>query len=479
MSRLIKDSFFTTFTFFAERSFGFVRELILASLLGPTAMGLRNIILVLNGYSLYLPLGVNIEVYRKITKNLNRNTQDVIKDQKIVMSWSFFTSLLLTVIIVLYILSADLPIEFRIALIFLILMSIFLLFTNPLAYFLHAAGEFKKASMIESVKVFLDFILTVLLAYYFGFLGAVLGLSIALFIRYMLYRKAFSKYNISFEWDYIFKRWDDFIKTLKAGLRLFMTSIASTIYAQVDSLITVVMLGPAALGIYGIATTLNQLIYGTYGSTVIPVGQRMYKSADDEAKLKRYLDMLSGISSYLMVFPIIAIVLISPYIINYFIPAFSDAIPVIGVLAVASFFNVTLNPISNYLLTKRKENLITISTLVAATLNLILNIYLIQQGYGLTGVAYATSISYFVNFALLMYLSKALELGKVLEDLLPFIYLISVLWAWTTNYTIYLLPVFTIIYVPILLYVFYKRGILSYLLNVISELKAKLLLQKR
>jgi len=466
MRRIISDSLFTTFTFFLQRTLGFIRELIVAGLLGPYYMGLRNTIIMLFNYSPYIYLGMDNEVFRRVAHLYEKNPKEANTTFSTILYWSFFSSILLALAIAIGSFLSPYSEEFKAGLYILSLLVILMIVGIIVNIYLSALGRFKFIATVETINVVANTIFVILLTYYFGFIGAIIGLFLSIFIRFILYWHEMLKYKIPLIFE-----WKRFVDIFKNGLKLFSTSIASTIYTQIDSLVTVLMLGPAALGIYGIATTLNSLIYGTYGSTVIPVGQRMYKFANEEITLKRYLDMLSGISAYLMVFPIIAIVLITPFIIDTFIPKFHDSILIVGVLAVASFFNVALMPLSNYLISKRKEALITTSTLVAALLNLILDVYLVQQGYGVMGIAYATSFSYFINFVLMMYLSRALELRKVLEDLIPFIYLTLVIWAWTTDWTIILISLLTLIYIPILLYVFKERGILDYILDILNEFK--------
>ncbi len=470
MRKIVSDSLFTTIAFFFQRALGFIRELIIAGLLGPYYMGLRNTIIMLFNYSPYVYLGMDNEVYRKVAYLHEKDKEEANKTFSTVLYWSLISSVILALAIAIGAYISPYSDEFKIGL-YILSPLVFLMIVGIIVnIYFSAIGRFKFNATVETINVVANSIFVVVLAYYFGFIGAILGLFLSILIRFVLYWHEISKYRIP-----IIFEWKRFVDTFKNGIKLFTASVAGTLYNQIDSLITILMLGPAALGIYGIATTINSLIYGTYGSTIIPVGQRMYKSAGEENKLKRYLDMLSGISAYLMVFPIAAIVLVTPFIIDTFIPKFHDAIAIVGILAVASFFNVTLNPISNYVVAKRKENVITISTLIAAAVNLVLCIYLIQQGYGIAGVAYATSISYLVNFILLMYLSKALEWHKVVEDLIPLAYLVLVLWAWTTNWTIILVSVFTLIYLPILLFVFQKRGILAYMLGVLQEFKVSAL----
>lgn len=470
MRRIISDSLFTTIAFFLQRTLGFIRELILARLLGPYYMGLRNVIIMLFNYSPYAYFGMDSEAYRRIARLHEKNPDEANKTFTTVLTWSFISSFLLAIAILIGAYLSPYSDEFKGGLYILSLLVILMIVGIIVNTYFSAIGRFKFVSTVETINVIANTLFVLILTYYFGFIGAIAGLFLSILIRFILYWNEILKYKIPFVFE-----WKRFVGTFKNGIRLFITSISNTLYTQIDSLIAVLMLGPAALGIYGIATTINSLIYGTYGSTIIPAGQRMFKAADEDTKLKWYLDMLSGISAYLMVFPIAAIVLISPFIITSFIPAFSDSIAIIGVLAVASFFNVTLQPLYNYVVAKRRESIITSTTLFAAGLNLVLNIYLIQQGYGLMGIAYATSFSYFVNFILLMWLSKALEWHKVLEDLIPFVYLVLVLWAWTTDWTIILISVLTLIYLPILLYVFKKRGILEYLLGVIEEFKVSAL----
>jgi|GEM_PF-5540265 len=464
MRKIISDSLVTTLAFFMQRTLGFIRELVVAHLLGPYYMGLRNTIILLFGYSPYVYLGMNNEVFRRVAYLYRKDNEEANKTFTTLLPWSVISSISFALVIAVAAFLSSFSEEFKIGLYILSPIVVFMVVGIIAAQYFLAIGRFKLNAAVETINVVTNTIFVLILTYHFGFIGAIIGLLLSTLIRFILYWRAIAKYKM-----HLIFEWNRFIGIFKNGIKLFTTSIASTLYNQVDSLITVLMLGPAALGIYGIATTINSLIYGTYDSTVIPAGQRMYKAAGEETTLKKYLDFLSGISAYLMVFPIAAIVLFTPYIIDTFIPKFHDSITIVGILAVASFFNVTLNPISGYVLAKRKEVYITISTLIAATINVVLDYYLIMQGYGLIGVAYATSFSYFLNFILLMYLSKALPLEKVLEDLIPLVYLVAILWAWTTDWTIILIPVLTLVYLSILLYVFSKRGITAYLKGVLSE----------
>ena len=295
------------------------------------------------------------------------------------------------------------------------------------------------------------------MAYLYGWLGALVGLGIPLIVRLVLHLHKIRNIHIVFDYSKL-------IELLKGGIRLFVSSIANTIYRQVDSLITVAMLGPTALGIYGIAQTINSFIYGVFGATIQPVGQRMLKSANNEKLLRKYLNVLLLLSSYAMVFPIIAIVLATPFLVDSFIPQFHDSINLVRILAVAAFFNLTIGPINGYMYAKRLENKITVSTLVAGGINLVLDIYLISEGYGILGVAYATSFSYLINFILLNYLANVNSAKDTAKYLIPLFYLVVIL-----NLDILIGVVITIFYLVLLMKLFKDYNIFSYVLSNFSS----------
>lgn len=461
MRPLISDSFATTIAFFMQRSLGFIRELVLARILGPYYMGLRNTIVMLHNYAPYALLGMQAETYRTVALEHTKSPEKSNQYFSTGLVFTIAVSLILAVLIAMYSYFSLHSIEFKYGL-YLLSFIVILRNIGPfITTYYQARGMFKYTSIVEIFVVFVNAVLVLTLAYLFGFLGAVIGLLASVSVRMISHLIRLARLSIPLIFDV-----KKFRHLFKGGMRLFITSIAGTLYSQVDSLITVLMLGPAALGIYGIAQTINSFIYGIFGATVQPAGQRMFKAANDEKLLKRYMNMLLALSSYAMVFPIALIVFATPFIVNAFIPRFQESIALVNVLAIASFFNVTLNQIGGYVVAKRREHLSAVSAVIAGGINLILDVYLIQQGYGIMGVAYATSFSYFLNYLMLIWLSKAVNLIVAIEDLIPILYLVSLIVAWD----LLIGAALTVLYIPIMYYVFKKRGIINYAKSLLSEL---------
>ncbi len=456
MRRIFSDSFATTVAFFMQRSMAFIRELVLARILGPYYMGLRNTIIMLYNYAPWVQLGSDSEMFRKVALYYDKKPTLSNKYFSTQFMFTIFMSILLSVSVFAFAYFSDYSQEFKYGLYLLSLLVVLRLVGPIITSYLQAAGRFKYTSAVEILVVFLNLILVLALAYSYGWLGALVGLGIPLVVRLILHLHKISDIPLIFDFAKL-------IELLRGGIRLFVSSISGLLYTQVDSLITVIMLGPAALGIYGIAQTINSFIYGIFGATVQPVGQRMLKAADDEKQLQKYLTVLLTLSSYVMVFPILAIIFVAPYLIDNFIPQFHDSIALVNVLAVASFFNLVSGRIGNYLYAKRMENKITVATLICASINVILNIYLITQGHGILGVAYATSFSYLVYFFLIFYLSGHLNV-KVISLLVPLVYLVIMIVF--SNILLFFLA--TAIYTVLMFQKLRNEGILHYLTTAIK-----------
>jgi len=453
MKKFLTDSLFTTAAFTIQKPFAFVREFILAGILGPYYFGLRNLIVMLTNYSAYSDLGVTQELYRQ-----NGKTKEGITYLPTAITYSLIISLIIAIGIIGFTLLTNYSLEVDVSFYILILICSFFLVGNVINYYLMGRAEFRKTTITETIYVITNTLLTILLAYYYGYLGAILGILIAMFIRFILFYKEFLKLKIKIQFEY-----DKFIFLLKNGINLFINNISSTVYFQVDSLIAVIMLGPAALGIYNLAATLGYFTNTIFTSTIGPLGQRMLEKSEDSI-IKNYLHAVTTLAGYTMIFPILLIVFITPIILNLYLPLYTEAIILVGILAPAAYFNIILGPINNYLIAKSKERTITISTLIAILINVILNVYFIMLGYGLMGIAISTSISYAVNFILLHYLSKTVTLKQFISELFPLFYMILFIYNFT--YGFILLPVYLIL----TYYVFTRRGVNEYLIKIINIL---------
>jgi O-antigen/teichoic acid export membrane protein len=419
-------------------------------------MGMMNFLVMLKNYSTYSFIGTLAEMYRQVAKSKG-DTQYLPTS----MAFAIIISLVIGILIFSFVHLTNYTWEVDLSLYLLIPMCLFFLLSNVIASYLVGIAKFKTTTTTETVFVLANTIITVSLAYYFGYLGAVVGLLIAVFIRFLLYYNEFRKLKLKIKFEL-----DKFIFLLKNGINLFINSISATLYIQLDSLIVVTMLGPASLGIYGIASTLNNFIYSIFGSTIAPLGQKMLEKSNQDI-IKNYLHAVTTLAGYTMIFPIMLIVFISPFLIDNYLPLYTEAIVLIGVLAPAAYFNIILGPINNYLVARNRERTITISTLIATIINVIFNIYFIIQGYGLIGIALSTSIAYMVNFILLHYLSKTVTVKQFLSELFPLFYMI--LFLYNYFYGLILLP----IYIIITYYVFSRRGVNLYLKKIIDLMLKK------
>jgi O-antigen/teichoic acid export membrane protein len=464
VGKLLSDSLFTSVAFAIQKPFAFLREFVLAGLLGPYYMGLRELIVMLMNYSSYAFIGTWVELYRVTSTNSSNynNEQLKVNSEEIsliclstLMSYSLFVSFIITLCVIIFSFIVDYSLEVKVAFYLLCGICLFFLLGNTINYYMIGKAEFKRTTVYESIFVILNTIFTIILAYLFGYLGAILGLFLATIVRFYMFYLDYSKLNIKMEF-----RLDKFIMLLKNGFNLFINNISTTLYMQIDSLIVILMLGPAALGIYGVAIKINALIYSIYNSAITPLGQRMIETKNDDVLLLSYLKRVNILSTYTVIFPILLIVFITPILIGILLPSYDDAVVIVMVLAPAAFFNIILGPISNYLIAKHKERIITISTVIALLCNIVLNIYFISLGYGLVGVASATSISYGVNYVIISFMSKTHSLVSFFKEIIPLFYMMIFLYGFI--YGLVVLP----FYLILTWFIFCKDGINDYLWKI-------------
>lgn len=183
--------------------------------------------------------------------------------------------------------------------------------------------------------------------------------------------------------------------SLKLSLPLIINSLSAVVLGVSDRLMISQMGSNSDVGIYTTIYSLGSLpvfVWSAINMAYIPFLFERIDNTSEHNKIHK------SSNSFLLFFGsiVITVSLFSPELIKIFATNdYIDAVEIVPVIALAIFYIAIANMYSNILLYYKKTNLIMICTVVAALLNILLNLLLIPY-YGYKAAAYTTLFSYVV-----------------------------------------------------------------------------------
>ena len=210
----------------------------------------------------------------------------------------------------------------------------------------------------------------------------VYGIALTIWITTMLKGKTFI--NLSY-WKY----------SLKLSIPLIGNSIAMQILSVSDRSMISNIIGNSELGIYGTLYTVSSLsliIWSAINSSFVPFLFEKIDNMDERPRIQ------SVSTSLMLVYGLVAFVLtlIAPEIVRILATEeYYEAIYIMPPIAAGIYFTSISNLYSNILIYYKKTNVIMISSITAAVINLVLN-YIFIKLCGYMAAAYTTLIAYIV-----------------------------------------------------------------------------------
>ncbi|OIO38083.1 MAG: hypothetical protein AUJ71_03905 [Candidatus Omnitrophica bacterium CG1_02_49_16] len=195
-------------------------------------------------------------------------------------------------------------------------------------------------------------------------------------------------------------------KLVTIGFPLIVAGYALDTFLGVDSIMIGKMLGIQSLGLYTIALMAVQQInsLGRFSQIVLmPHIQERYGQAKSLVTSKALLVRSTSALMHLLPFMIGFVYFAVPVVVYFFLPRFQGGLPSMKILVVGYFF-VAVNEMSTTILFTVNKQKYLIPLFAAMTVVAIaLNFFFIRMGYGLEGVAVATSVAYFCYFLALFF----------------------------------------------------------------------------
>jgi len=184
------------------------------------------------------------------------------------------------------------------------------------------------------------------------------------------------------------------------GLPLIPHTISGVLIMYSDKLIITKYLGVGENGIYSVAFTLGMaisLLQNSFNQAWVPW---MYKKlALNSITEKKKLVKITYVYMLGMLVLAFLLWLVTPIIYMFLGKDFSNGMGIVAIIGLGFAFNGMYKMMVNYIFYSEKTQIISLITIFIAIINISLSIYLIKD-YGIYGTAYASAISFFLQFVI-------------------------------------------------------------------------------
>lgn len=213
------------------------------------------------------------------------------------------------------------------------------------------------------------------------------GISIVIFIHFRL-------------WKYISIRKENLKMTkdlIRYSLPLVPDSVGTTIVGMADRIVVKGFLGNSENGIYSIAhkfPSMIEVVYHFFMTSWNESASRVYENSKENVKkIKEYYQELYGFTKRFIIGAVLVLLACMPLLFKILIKGdYVKAFEYVPILVIAQLLNCIANFYSGILIANKDTKKIAESTLIAAGINIILNLSLVFL-LGMYGVLIGTLIS--------------------------------------------------------------------------------------
>lgn len=467
---LLKSSLFYTVVQYLVLGIGFVRGLFTAKYLGPALMGSYGLVTLILEYLRFSNLGISNAMNLEVSVNKNKAEKSAYVQNVINNAFSYMVviALLLGAVAVVFHFfapgfSAAEFSKYAFAIFFIGMVGQIKVFA---VLYARLFDKYRFINLIELASAVVLCLLVVLFIADYQ-LNAVIGSMIAssLLTLSLCLVLIHRKVSLCIDWRLLRK-----LATI--GIPLLLCVLFEKVFQTVDRMLIVRFLTREDLGFFTLAYTvlsntlvvLSSFTFLNYPKFLERFNMSNYSGeARDRLwhDLKRYSTVYSGV---IIAIALIGLILVEPFI-KILLPAYGPSIPIYRILMIGSIFEMVSYFAGAYLVSNKHQNLILWMLAISTLTSLVLNYFAIHMGWGLVGIAVATSFS--------MSLYAALKIGFVLAKIGTFsllrltdfykkyilllAFVIPVL-LWLPAHLYLVMPVFLVIYLSELLEV--KRRLL-------------------
>lgn len=395
---------------------GFFTAILMRKFLGPFNIGVWNLLKVVTDYATYTHLGTTSTVFYKVPYHKGRGElteADNVKD--VVFSYLTITSFVTGIGIAVYafvLKSTLIPQMFWGLLVVAVLLSCRRIYTYYVTL-LRANKDFTVLSKSIIFDAIVNLVLVLVLVKNFHLKGLFFTILIMPILNILFIRR-FVTYDIKYKFN--LRKLGRYIGF---GFPLFITSILTMLLQSIDKIMIASFLGLETLGFYSVALMARGYSVGlsrNFNVVITPHFLKEFGKTQDLKTASKYLKTPAILMSICMALLLGFIYLIAPAFISVLLPKFTPGIPALKVLLVATFFYTASPQSDHFLIALNKQARLIPITCFVLVLNIAGNFLLIKNGYGITGIAVATTISAFAAFSITLFYAL-MHLGGIFNAL--------------------------------------------------------------
>ncbi len=433
---IIKDIFSYSTSTYLSQAIGMISSIWVASELGPENFGIYNAILLVLSYAAYSEFGVLSAMGRDLPTYLGQNELSKAKEidgaaRYATIIGAFAASMIILFVSFFNFFSIKMSFGLRIISIVVILQQLYTYHRTVL----RCHNNFFELSQQQIILSIITTFFAISFVFILGFNGRLYAtlLSQGIILIYAIYRNPWvvmPKLNISYSW-----------KLMKIGLPILASGFIISLLTSIDRLMIITFLNATQLGYFGLSIMLIaiiSLIPAMASQVLFPrINFHYGKTGYNIEELKSFVVKPPIILSAILPVVIGPIFLIIPFVVTTFLPAYTQGITSARIVSLGIYFYGILGLTDYFLVTTGKLKVYATFSIIALTLNILIDFIFIKIGYGIIGIAIGgTLVTYFlystivIGYAISFYHKKPKDYIKYFLNLwLPFLFMLILLFS--------------------------------------------------
>lgn len=369
-----------------------VKGIIIANVLGPAYYGIWSTLQVILNWGEMSHLGLKdaLMVERPLLLGAKKR-----KEANMIRDIAISTTLLISSLFAIGVIIASIVFKFPPLLLqtswVIAVVSIFFQLYSSLSVLIRTEEKFgglSKGILLLSVA---GLVLTLIFIFPFGLWGVIAAFFLAHLLVIFYFKK---KYDTWFKLRFNTEKAK---ALLKIGIGLFILSSMMVLLRTVDKAIIAWFLNMEQVGFYSIGVVISSFLYLFPSAIIDVIYPRMLirlGETNSTTKVKRHALLPNIFLSHILPFIIGVVYMLVPLVIRFITPQYISAIGTSRILLLgAFFFSLYFSPV-RVLIAVKKYKLAIAGALFALLVNIVVNYFMVTNGYGIDGVAMGTLFSY-------------------------------------------------------------------------------------
>ncbi len=423
-----------------SKPLGFLLSLILAKALGPADFGVWVTLMLVASYSPIVCLGTVETLLKQVPfysgRGESHNIHEV--EDSVMGSVAIASAIVISVALVSWCILPSISWGINTFLLVMMFMASAVSFVSAYFYNRFAAYEnFKAAGTMDFLRSALALLFVGGMAWIWGLRGAVIGYLIhettTCFLTALINIHTQGIVGIVFRRDLL-------IQAVRVGFPITLLWWVLTLTGTVDRVVLGSLLGPLAVGHYGLAISVVNVLYllpMVVGRVLYPKVNKQFGQDSGSASMRHVMLAPTLALGAMLANLQLALLVIMPFLYNQLLPKYQPGLKAGEILMLGSFFACLMRNGANYLIAINQQRVFLKYIVVTLAFNIVSDVSLVKAGFGISGVALGTSfagllLTSFVWRKVLLsldYLPRQVW-AKLTTLYLPFIVLLTLASAW-------------------------------------------------